>query len=66
MSRPAVEVHDGALLLRTPKAVWVVTAAEVLGLLRGDAETARRALLRGKRWRRAEATAKREATSALP
>jgi hypothetical protein len=59
--RPALELLEGdRVALRAPKVVYVLTAAELLALLRLDVATWQRAITRGKAHRRGERTAARE------
>lgn len=55
-SAPPVALEGDRIVLRVTKCVLVLTAAEVVGLLRHDPETWRRAIMRGKAWRRGAAT----------
>jgi hypothetical protein len=58
--RPAVALEGGVVLLWQTKCLVVLEPAEILALLRRDRETWARAIRRGRRWRRAEAIARRE------
>lgn len=59
MTEPRAPNTAGPLVLRLPGQVLVLTAGELLALLRRDPATWRRALARGKRWRRVQTTARR-------
>jgi len=63
--RPAVEALGDAVALRAVKVVYVVTLAELLSLLRTNPDLQRRAILRGKLFKRGEATRRREVRVAL-